>query len=94
MPHDPAAESRKEDEEGEEALVHVYRDEAIDPAEVYRELLMIELPEHPTCSPGCKGLCARCGMDLNRGPCGCAAEQTAREGTLPEWKRKLKDLKL
>ncbi len=40
---------------------------------VYPELFlnydMIQL-----CSPDCKGLCPRCGHDLNEGPCGCVKE--------------------
>ena len=26
------------------------------------------------CAPDCKGLCSRCGKDLNEGPCGCQEE--------------------
>jgi uncharacterized protein len=37
-----------------------------------REALLLELPISPHCEEGCKGLCPRCGSDLNLGPCGCA----------------------
>jgi uncharacterized protein len=36
-----------------------------------REALLLELPITPHCDEGCKGLCPRCGGDLNLGPCGC-----------------------
>lgn len=36
--------------------------------------LALEAPVQPLCSEGCKGLCQRCGKDLNVGPCGCKAE--------------------
>lgn len=29
------------------------------------------LPAKLLCAPGCRGLCPRCGADLNHGPCGC-----------------------
>ena len=28
------------------------------------------------CKPDCKGLCCRCGANLNDGPCGCEPELT------------------
>ncbi len=37
-----------------------------------RETLLLELPMVPPCREDCRGLCPRCGADLNSGPCGCA----------------------
>jgi uncharacterized protein len=37
-----------------------------------REALLLELPITPHCRDDCRGLCPRCGADLNEGPCGCA----------------------
>jgi len=43
----------------------------------------------PLCTPECRGLCPRCGADLNLGDCGCGGE------TGPGSKfSKLKDLKI
>ena len=36
----------------------------------YGEILM-NLPMKILCSEGCKGICNRCGMNLNHGDCGC-----------------------
>jgi len=36
-----------------------------------REALLLELPMVPHCREDCRGLCPRCGADLNAGPCGC-----------------------
>ncbi len=36
-----------------------------------RETLLLELPMAPHCRDDCKGLCPRCGADLNDGPCAC-----------------------
>jgi uncharacterized protein len=38
-----------------------------------REALLLELPITPRCDEECRGLCPRCGADLNLGPCGCDA---------------------
>ena len=37
-----------------------------------REAILLALPNHPVCGPGCKGLCPRCGKPLADGPCPCA----------------------
>jgi uncharacterized protein len=37
-----------------------------------REALLLELPITPHCREECRGLCPRCGANLNEGPCGCA----------------------
>ena len=38
-----------------------------------REDLLLHIPVFPVCSEGCRGLCAQCGADLNKGSCGCEA---------------------
>lgn len=37
-----------------------------------RETLLLETPMTARCREDCRGLCPRCGADLNDGPCGCA----------------------
>ncbi|CAN5730843.1 DUF177 domain-containing protein [soil metagenome] len=41
-----------------------------------RDALALALPLHPLCRDDCKGLCARCGRDLNDGWCDCREEET------------------
>ncbi len=36
-----------------------------------REEIILDYPIKPLCSPGCKGLCSRCGKNLNEGSCNC-----------------------
>ena len=45
----------------------------LDLREQVRESLLLELPITPHCREDCRGLCPRCGADLNEGPCGCPA---------------------
>lgn len=45
--------------------------EEVDITEELREAILLNLPHFPLCEEGCKGLCAQCGKNLNKGPCGC-----------------------
>ncbi len=40
---------------------------------VYLEVLM-SWPLKVLCKEDCKGICSRCGKNLNNGPCGCTEE--------------------
>lgn len=53
-----------------------------------REGLILGAPRFALCDPGCRGICPRCGADLNEGPCGCE-EETGD----PRW-AKLRNVKL
>jgi uncharacterized protein len=37
-----------------------------------REAIIFDYPIKPLCSPGCKGLCLKCGKNLNEGKCSCS----------------------
>ena len=45
----------------------------LDLREEAREALLLELPMAAHCSDDCRGLCPRCGADLNQGPHDCPA---------------------
>lgn len=45
--------------------------ETISVGEDVRQAMILSLPVKPLCRESCKGLCPRCGADLNRGPCSC-----------------------
>jgi len=44
-------------------------------SEIACEQIFLELPYQPLCQEGCKGLCPRCGSDLNLSPCSCEGER-------------------
>ncbi|MFQ5464775.1 MAG: DUF177 domain-containing protein [Thermodesulfobacteriota bacterium] len=48
----------------------------LDTTEVLLSQLAIEAPMQPLCDAGCKGLCPRCGADLNKGGCACPSEES------------------
>jgi uncharacterized protein len=95
----PAADDEKaapggerEIQEGEAETVG-YIDEQIDLEPVLREQLILALPYAPLCREDCKGLCARCGKDLNEGPCSCPTEAPEPEVKPDRWAA-LRDIKL
>jgi uncharacterized protein len=38
----------------------------------FREEMLLEQPLQVLCRPNCRGLCAQCGVDLNKAACKCA----------------------
>jgi len=40
-----------------------------------RELILVNLPDNPVCREDCRGLCPRCGTNLNEGPCDCPRKE-------------------
>lgn len=48
--------------------------ERVDVGPALREELVLALPEYPVCRAECRGLCPRCGADLNQGDCDCGEE--------------------
>lgn len=47
----------------------------IDLRPALQEELVLALPMQPLCKDSCKGLCSKCGANLNTGECGCAKQQ-------------------
>lgn len=45
--------------------------DAVDVSPAIREELVLRVSPFPLCRPDCRGLCAKCGADLNAGPCNC-----------------------
>jgi uncharacterized protein len=43
----------------------------LEPDQMVRDVVGVELPFAPVCRPDCRGLCARCGGDMNLGECTC-----------------------
>ena len=67
------------DEEEEVALDgEVYplppRGDTIDLRPALREQLLLRVPDYVVCEEGCRGLCPKCGADLNRATCSCVPE--------------------
>jgi DUF177 domain-containing protein len=52
-----------------------YEGDSFDLGDVVREQLVMAMPMKYLCRDDCKGLCQRCGKDLNGGSCDCAASE-------------------
>ena len=62
----------EEDELERDGYMLFHDGRRLDLGEAAREVLLLEIPVAPHCREDCRGLCPRCGADLNQGPCGCA----------------------
>lgn len=92
----PQPKGRKEKEEielkYEEMDVAFYDGIRLDVDLMVVEQIELALPMKFVCREECKGLCYRCGRDLNEGPCGCGSEgPDPRLSALLEFREKKKD---
>ena len=53
-----------------------FEGEEVDLSPLVHEQTILALPTRPLCREDCRGLCARCGANLNAGPCSCPADTT------------------
>ena len=54
----------------------------VDLGDLARTLFILDMDTKTLCSEDCKGLCSRCGADLNLGPCSCKKEIDPRMAAL------------
>jgi len=52
--------------------------ETLDLTDEVRETIILAFPNYPICGESCRGLCPRCGVNLNREKCGCKPQETGR----------------
>jgi uncharacterized protein len=70
------------DEDGEEGVeisaedmgLILYSGDEIDLRDAIQEQVVLALPFHPLCDRNCRGLCIKCGADLNEEPCQCGPQ--------------------
>lgn len=61
-------ESMKEEEDDEQNFMEGYR---LNIDSLIKNECFMNLPTKVLCKPDCKGICIKCGKDLNTGECGC-----------------------
>ena len=54
--------------------IYFYEELDLPLAPIAEERIQIGIPMKPLCREDCRGVCARCGEDLNVAECGCPAE--------------------
>lgn len=69
-------------EDSEDEGVFTLIDDSADLEEIVRTVFVLNLDSKLLCKPDCKGLCCRCGKNLNHGPCSCEKEIDPRFAAL------------
>jgi uncharacterized protein len=59
----------------EDLDTYTHDGQQIDLEPLVRELLILAIPIMPLCREDCKGICSRCGIDLNLESCSCRGEE-------------------
>jgi uncharacterized protein len=74
QPHTATTGDAEREIEEDDLTTAFYENDEIDLEQLMREQFYLALPMKPLCGEGCKGLCAICGTNLNRGACDCKRE--------------------
>lgn len=67
---------------GESDEIVLLEDGKVDAGDLARTAFILGMDSKTLCSEDCKGLCPRCGADLNFGPCSCQKEPDPRLAAL------------
>ena len=71
-----------EHQDEEDPDVFLVQDDSVDLDEIVTTAFVLGLDSKTLCRPDCKGVCPRCGRDLNEGPCACEPEADPRLAAL------------
>ena len=82
VPLDCLLADEREDEENDESVLLEGSEGDLD--ELVTTAFVLAMDTKNLCSEDCKGLCAKCGADLNLGPCGCRPEVDPRLAALAQ----------
>lgn len=52
-----------------------YAGDEVELNNIFREQIMLAMPMHPLCRIDCRGLCTKCGQNMNIKECGCKEEE-------------------
>jgi uncharacterized protein len=75
---------------GAETDIAYYQGEGLLLEDVLREQVLLAVPFKAVCNEACKGLCPRCGTNLNLETCACQPVPDEHWGALHEIREKLK----
>ena len=71
-------------EENEDEWVFPLEGDSADLEDIVRTVFVLNLDSKLLCKPDCKGMCCRCGKNLNDGPCSCQKELDPRFAALQQ----------
>ena len=76
--------SEEELEQAEDEGVFGIHDGCADLTDIITTAFVLNMDSQLLCRPDCKGVCFRCGKNLNEGPCGCRKESDSRFAVLQQ----------
>ena len=76
--------SEEELEQAEDEWVCGIHDGCADLTDIITTAFVLNMDSQLLCRPDCKGVCFRCGKNLNEGPCGCRKEPDSRFAVLQQ----------
>ena len=71
-------------EENEDEWVFTLEGDSADLDDIVRTIFVLNMDSKLLCSDDCKGMCCRCGKNLNDGPCSCEKEIDTRLAALKQ----------
>ncbi len=84
MPIDVVLVTELADEENEDEWVFPLEGDSADLEDIVRTVFVLNMDSKLLCKEDCKGLCCRCGTNLNEGPCSCQKELDPRFAALKQ----------
>ena len=69
-------------EDNEDEWVFPLEGDSANLEDIVRTVFVLNLDSKLLCEPDCKGLCCKCGSNLNHGPCNCQKELDPRFAAL------------
>ncbi len=82
IPMDVVLVQELSNEENEDEWVFPLVEDSADLEEIVRTVFVLNMDSKLLCKPDCKGLCCRCGKNLNDGKCDCQKELDPRFAAL------------
>ncbi len=76
------------DEENEDEWVFPLEGDSANLDDIVRTVFVLNLDSKLLCKEDCKGICCRCGKNLNDGPCNCQKELDPRFAALQQLLKK------
>ena len=84
IPIDVVLVTEMANEENEDEWVFPLEGDSADLDDIVRTVFVLNLDSKLLCKEDCKGLCHRCGKNLNDGPCSCQKELDPRFAALKQ----------
>ena len=84
IPIDAVLVTELANEENEDEWVFTLEGDSADLDDIVRTIFVLNMDSKLLCSDDCKGMCCRCGKNLNEGPCTCQKELDPRFAALKQ----------